>query len=200
MVCWLWGMPDLFDHRKILRCGDLSHLHVPDCIWVFFYFVLIFRRAGLMRSQQDPEMWCSVPFTCAWLYMSFLLFCFDFPACRTYEIATRSWDVVICPIYMCLTQYEFSFILFDLCLFITIFNFILNYVLIVTFWIFTYYKIWIMLIIYCFIWNYWIICFVTCLEVFLECYESTGVSLMWTRRALANKDKIGLVLKKFGLY
>ena len=78
------------------------------------------------------------------------------PACRIYEIATRFWEVVICPIYMCLTVYEFSFILFDLCLFITIFNFILNYVLIVTFWIFTYYKIWIILIIYCFIWNYWI--------------------------------------------
>ena len=77
------------------------------------------------------------------------------PACRTYEIATRFWEVVICPIYMCLTVYEFSFILFDLCLFITIFNFILNYILIVTFWIFTYYKIWIMLINYYFIWNYW---------------------------------------------
>ena len=63
--------------------------------------------------------------------------CNNCPACRIYEIATRSWDVVICPIYMCLTVYEFSFILFDLCLFITIFNFILNYVLIVTFWIFT---------------------------------------------------------------
>ena len=33
------------------------------------------RRAGLMRSQQDSEWWWSVPFTCAWLYMSFLLFC-----------------------------------------------------------------------------------------------------------------------------
>ena len=61
---------------------------------------------------------------------------------------------------------SFFFILFDLCLFITILNFILNYVVIVTFGIFTYYKIWIMLIIYCFIWNYWIIYFVTCLEVF----------------------------------
>ena len=88
------------------------------------------------------------------------------PACRTYEIATRSWDVAICPIYMCLTVYEFSFILFDFCLFITIFIFILNHVLIVIFWIFTYYKIWILLNIYCFIWNYWIIYFVTCLEVF----------------------------------
>ena len=32
------------------------------------------------------------------------------------------------------------------------FNFILNHVLIVTFWIFTYHKIWILLIIFCFIW------------------------------------------------
>ena len=100
---------------------------------------------------------------------------FHCPACRTYEIATRFWDVVgdlypgICPIHMCLTVYEFSFTLFDLCLFITIFSFILNYVLIVTFWIFTYYKFWIMLIIYRFIWNYWIIYFVTCLEVFWGC-------------------------------
>ena len=89
------------------------------------------------------------------------------PACLTYEIATRSWDVVSCPIYMCLTVYEFSFISFDLCLFITMFNFILNYVLIVTFWICTYHKIWIMIIIYCFVWNYWIIHFVTCLELLL---------------------------------
>ena len=61
---------------------------------------------------------------------------------------------------------RFSFILFDLYLFITIFNFILNYVPIVAFWIFTYHKIWILLIIFCFIWNYWIIYFLTCLEVF----------------------------------
>ena len=81
------------------------------------------------------------------------------PACRTYLIATRFWVVVICPIIKCLTVLEFSFILFDLCLFITIFNLILNYVSIVTFWIFTYHKIWILLIIFCFIWNYWIIYF-----------------------------------------
>ena len=104
---------------------------------------VIVRRAGLMRSQQDSERWWSVPFTCAWLYMSFC------PACRTYLIATRFWVVVICPVIKCLTVLEFSFILFDLCLFITIFNFILNYVPIVTFWIFTYHKIWILLIIFC---------------------------------------------------
>ena len=44
------------------------------------------------------------------------------PACRTSLIATRFWVVMICPIIKCLTVLEFSFILFDLCLFITIFN------------------------------------------------------------------------------
>ena len=45
------------------------------------------------------------------------------------------------PLFKCLTVLEFSFILFDLCLLITFFNFIMNYVPIVTFWIFTYHKI-----------------------------------------------------------
>ena len=119
------------------------------------------------------------------------------PACRTYEIATRFWVVVICPIIKCLTVLEFSFILFGLCLFITIFNFILNLVLIVTFWIFTYHKIWILLIIYCFMWNYWIICcFFYMFGSVLECCELNGVSLLWTWMALANKAKIGLVFFK----
>ena len=48
------------------------------------------------------------------------------------------WSV---PLFKCLTVLEFSFILFDLCLLITFFNFIMNYVPIVTFWIFTYHKI-----------------------------------------------------------
>ena len=61
-----------------------------------------------------------------------LVWCYC-PACRTSLIATRFWVVVICPIIKCLTELEFSFILFDLCLFIAIFNFILNYVPIVTF-------------------------------------------------------------------
>ena len=81
------------------------------------------------------------------------------PACRTSLIATRFWVVVICPIIKCFTVLEFSFLLFHLCLFITIFNFSLNYVPIVAFWIFTYHRIWILLIIFCFIRNYWIIYF-----------------------------------------
>ena len=72
------------------------------------------------------------------------------------------WSV---PLFKCLTVLEFSFILFALCLLITFFNFIMNYVPIVTFWIFTYHKIWILSIMFCFIWSYWIIYFLACLEV-----------------------------------
>ena len=72
------------------------------------------------------------------------------------------WSV---PLFKCLTALEFSFILFDLCLSITFFNFIMNYVPIVTFWISTYHKIWILSIMFCFIWSYWIIYFLACLEV-----------------------------------
>ena len=72
------------------------------------------------------------------------------------------WSV---PLFKCLTVLEFSFILFDLCLLITFFNFIMNYVPIVTFWIFTYHKIWFLSIMSCFIWSYWIIYFLACLEV-----------------------------------
>ena len=70
------------------------------------------------------------------------------------------WSV---PLFQCLTVLEFSFILFDLCLLITFFNFIMNYVPIVTFWILTYHKIWILSIMFCFIWSYWIIYFLACL-------------------------------------
>ena len=127
--------------------------------------------------------WIRPCYNGTWLY-----YC---PACRTYEIATRFWVEVICPIIKCLTVLEFYFILFDLCLFITIFNFILNYVLIVTFWIFTYHKIWILLI-ELFIFNMF--------GSILECCELTGVSLLWTRMALANKAKIGLVFLKLGIH
>ena len=72
------------------------------------------------------------------------------------------WSV---PLFKCLTVLQFSFILFDLCLLITFFNFIMNYVPIVTFWIFTYDKIWILSIMFGFIWSYWIIYFLACLEV-----------------------------------
>ena len=72
------------------------------------------------------------------------------------------WSV---PLFKCLTVLEFSFILLDLCLLITFFNFIMNYVPIVAFWIFTYHKIWILSIMFCFIWSYWIIYFLACLEL-----------------------------------
>ena len=132
-------------------------------IWMKFYksnFKIISVIDGGCVSCEITFRWISLDFTGD---KSTLVHC---PVCRTYEIATRFWVVVICPIIKCPTVLEFSFILFELCLFITIFNFILNYVLIVTFWIFTYHIIWILLIIHCLIWNYWIIYFLTCLEVF----------------------------------
>ena len=53
-ICQLLsGVPDLWDHNKILRCGDLSHLHVPDCIWVFFSFVWFF----VYSSQYSFLFW-----------------------------------------------------------------------------------------------------------------------------------------------
>ena len=92
-----------------------------------------------------------------WIVFHFMLFA-----------SLSSWSLVsfagfrACLIYMCLTVYEFSFIL----LIHHIIDIILNFVLSVTFWTLTYYEIWILFIMYCFIWNYWIIYFVTCLEVF----------------------------------
>ena len=156
----------------------------------FCFGLIIFKpHDDVIKRKHFPRYWPFVRRIHRWLVNSphkgqwrgalvFSLICFwinawvnnreagDCPACRTSLIATRFLVVVICPIIKCVTVLEFSFILFDLCLFITIFNFILNYVPIVTFWIFTYHKIWILLIIFCFIWNYWIIYFLTCLEVF----------------------------------
>ena len=107
----------------------------------------------MMSANSRTRFGLQIVFVCLYITPSHC------PACRTTLIATRFWVVMICPIIKCLTVLEFSFILFDLCLFITIFNFILNYVPIVTFWIFTYHKIWILLIIFCLIWSYWIIHF-----------------------------------------
>ena len=89
---------------------------------------------------------------------------------------------MICPII------KFFFILFDLCLFITIFNFILNYVPIVTFWIFTYHKIWILLIIFC---------LYEVIELFIfqqvwKCFGVLWVNWCQFAVALANEVKIGL--------
>ena len=53
-------------------------------------------------------------------------------------------------------------------------------------------------------WNDWIIYFFNMFGSVLECCELTGVSLLWSRMALANKAKIGLVFLflffKLGIY
>ena len=38
-TCVIVRRAGLMDRNKILRGGELSHLHVPDCTWVFFYFL-----------------------------------------------------------------------------------------------------------------------------------------------------------------
>ena len=126
--------------RGIHRSSLNSHKQASDAeLWCFF-FNLRLNKHGWVNTRDAGDLRRHCAHYC--------------PACRTYLIATRFWVVVICPIIKCLTVLEFSFILFDLCLFITIFYFILNYVPIATFWIFTYHKIWILWIIFCFIWNY----------------------------------------------
>ena len=90
------------------------------------------------------------------------------PACRTTLVATRFRVAVICPIIQvphCIRVFfYFVWFVFINHIFHNIF-FIMNYVPIVTFWIFTYNKIWILSIMFCFIWSYWIIYFLACLEV-----------------------------------
>ena len=139
-------------------------LHEWWCRWLSARLQSVQCVSSLALSQWYVQLkWAMFPVAATASATILLLYC---PACRTSLIATKFWVVVICPIIKCLTVLEFSFILFDLCLFITIFNFILNYVPIITFWIFTYHKIWILLIMFRFIWNYWIIYSLTCLEVF----------------------------------
>ena len=151
-------------------------------IWMKFYksnFKIISVIDGGCVSCEITFRWISLDFTGD---KSTLVHC---PACRTYEIATRFWVVVISPIIKCLTVLEFSFILFDLCLFITIFNFILNYIYLSYHLNFVNYLLFNMKLL-----NY---LFFNMFGSVLECCELTGVSLLWTRMALANKAKIGLV-------
>ena len=158
-LCFLLLIIIMVTYLKVVNFYNTCQVHFVETrlkIWSIFsiIFIVIYWSVFIQLTHFSFDQ-CENRCT--------LSYC---PACRTSLISTRFWVVVICPIIKCLTVLEFSFVLFDLCLFITIFNFILNYVPIVTFWIFTYHKIWILLIIFCFIWSYWIIYFLTCLEVF----------------------------------
>ena len=121
----------------------------------FAYLLLVIRT-----SQENVLLVIKIS-TCKWIRMR--VFLSGVPDLWDRNKILSGGDLSHYQVPHCIKVF-FYFV--DLCLFITIFNFILNYVLIVTFWIFTYHKIWILLIIYCFIWNYWIIYFLACLEVF----------------------------------
>ena len=92
-------------------------------------------------------------------------------ACRTILIATRFRVAVICPIIQVPHCIRVFFYLFDLCLLITFFNFIMNYVPIVTFWIFTYHYV----LFYMKLLNY---LFFSMFGSVLESCELTGVCLL----------------------
>ena len=132
---WLSGVPDLRDRTNILRCGDLSHLHVPDCIWVFFNFVWFFFIHRKIHFYFELCTYCNIlDIYLLWntnsvkyllFYMKLLnhsfcniiycgLFFQLFTLCYLRHLS--AWSLVsfagcrACLIYMCLTVYEFSFI------------------------------------------------------------------------------------------
>ena len=154
----------IFSFKKMLKMSPGKWCPLCICLNVLMEMAFIIKDSVYCTKQDARCLYMQTGST--WRLDCSTLILYYCPASRTTLVATRFWVVMICPIIKCLTVLEFSFILFDLCLFITIFNFILNYVPIVTFWIFTYHKIWILLIIFCFIWSYWIIYFSTSLEVF----------------------------------
>ena len=132
------------------------HCQVPSVArhgisyWLWYHSILVGQRECI-SSEHFSEGFLSRIWA---VYLSGLLW--------SQQDFEWRWSV---PLFKCFTVLEFSCILFDLCLLITFFNIIMNYVPIVTFWIFTYHKIWILSIMFCFIWSYWIIYFLACLEV-----------------------------------
>ena len=113
------------------------------------------RFLARFRFSRTDILCCTIP-----LVWTVNIYC---PACRTTLVATRFRVAVICPIIQvphCIRVF-FHFVWF------VFINHILQfyYVPIVTFWIFTYHKILILSIMFCFIWSYWIIYFLACLEV-----------------------------------
>ena len=97
--------------RKMWPWRWLHHFDLQHWRWLhaLMTMVALFRAGDFWHthSRSPADKYAYMLYDCC-------------PACRTYEIATRFSVVVICPIIKCLTVLEFSFILFDLCLFITI--------------------------------------------------------------------------------
>ena len=135
------------------------HLQNSLCIGIS----LSLKGGAFSCAQRAPEPQCQ-SCICMTTYMKFKMSFIVRRAGLLWSQQDFEWRWSV-PLFKCLTVLEFSFILFDLCLLITFFNCIMNYVPIVTFWIFTYHKIWILSIMFCFIWSYWIVYFLACLEV-----------------------------------
>ena len=175
LVCvdwWIFGnaFQSYFFHKNTLISYKNTNLKMLFAKW--WPFCRYSKCVGIFIIKQ---VWCPFPGKPHWQIRLLLIICCPPAALSSIGFFVRRagllwsqqdfewrWSV---PLFKCLTVLEFSFILFDLCLLITFFNFIMNYVPIVTFWIFTYHKIWILSIMFCSIWSYWSIYFLACLEV-----------------------------------
>ena len=88
-----WG-PCVFPLKGPTWDPRETHVCLPSVLPMLGQYVITITIMG-------PHMGCHVCLPSA------LPMC-DCPACRTYEIATRFWVVVICPIIKCLIVLEFS--------------------------------------------------------------------------------------------
>ena len=179
---------------SFIVCWGIHHWGSLQCLWM--PQPQLCRKLQLCRKCSEPVLSAAtstVHFFSVWCFQCLtsrgLMQGINCLACRTYVIARRSSDMVICPICMCLTVYEFflSFCLifvyssqfhfyFESCTHCNIFDIYLLYNM-------NYVK-------------YLLLCMKLLSYLFcnmfgsvLECYELTGVRLLWTRRALANKAK-----------
>ena len=143
--------------RPSISCGYGALPPIPGVCPTHLAICQVWLHDYLPYPSNTP----ATPTLCQWRLYSYLIVRRAGLLWSQQDFECR-WSV---PLFKCLTVLEFSFILFDLCLLITFFNFIMNYVPITTFWIFTYHKFWILSIMFCVIWSYWIIYFLACLEV-----------------------------------
>ena len=165
-------------HSKIISilCGTVDKYTrekaKQDSIFGLFecYLVTIWWPMVSWRLAEGYSQTCSVNVQKTFHYNvlgTVICWCYPgyCPACRTTLVATRFRVAVICPIIQVPHSIRVFFYFVWFVFINHIFNFIVNYVPIVTFWIFTCHKIWILSIMFCFIWSYWIIYFLACLEV-----------------------------------
>ena len=164
----LWRQGDDL-HRSTKTCPDrrgTAGLH-PGYSWTAWNYTRMFQifRSPRINNRADNQAICKSIINGIWRLLLMTQCSSDCAACRTTLIATRFRVAVICPIIQvphCIRVF-FYFVWF---VFINhIFQFYNEICTYCNIWIITYHKIWILSIMFCFIWSYWIIYFLACLEV-----------------------------------